>query len=866
MDIEEICEHLGTEYAHKGYSEAWTHEGPKLRSTLNSFVKQYGNLYKLTEALSLGGSGIALAAEFIPLGNEPQVIKFPRPVLGQEEALNQTIAKETEKLRTLRHQNIIRITFQGEVEGLEATQFYAMEYLEGVRDADDYLLHLMDVHSSTVNLIEIVQGSLSGLSYLHDNGIVHLDLKPANLFVNTKGKVVVADFGFAKKFASSGQTANIGGTDGYMHPAYAQLMARTSDPNRNQGGITLRDQLQPIWDLYSLGQTYLRLLEITDKRDPKGASDYQRQYIRLMAYRMLDGNFPSGPLPNGLPRAVFTATSYNDVHDVLVDLGKLTGTHNLAVRVPEISRYQKHTIQAASHGPVPFTPRVEKLIDSPEVRRLGQLPQLGLVQFIYPTATHSRLEHSLGTFAMACRYIRSLYNDPFNPLFRQIVTDRDIEALLVAALVHDVGHYPLAHDLEEAEEDVFGHERRTLEILHNINSEVSSVINFKNGATTEEHWTITVGDVTAILDRTTTGIKSQVLRSCLDGPIDADKLDYLLRDSENLRLPYGRGIDVEKLIQSLTVIAEIKLGKTTARVGIHERGKIAAESLAFARYAMYGSVYWHHAHRSAKSMLNALAFEALHQAEQADRTSKAGYKKTLREELYRFLSAVVNDQTELALLARAPHDNGAAFLDRGSEDLIHWLDERGKLKAHSLANSLISRDLFKRALVISRVHDGAFDWSAVEDVYGHLGRNWRIRRRINEILQGFVVDQLQSSTPGASSALSANNVTRAIAASTEGPVILVDYPPDKTGVLHGSSLDYLREGALRRGDGNDTGIEGLEQSPVWRSLRNDSRRSLAKLRVFCHPLLQAPISAAISRPDFEKAIRDAITQAQQDVR
>lgn len=83
--------------------------------------------------------------------------------------------------------------------------------------------------------------------------------------------------------------------------------------------------------------------------------------------------------------------------------------------------------------------------------------------------------------------------------------------------------------------------------------------------------------------------------------------------------------------------------------------------------------------------------------------------------------------------------------------------------------------------------------------------------------------------------------------------------------MNGSSLDYLREGALKHGDGVISGVEDLEQSPVWRSLRNDSRKSLAKLRVFCHPALQVPISAAIPRAEFEKAIRDAIGQAQQEV-
>ncbi len=837
MDLQQLMSQLEARYLSKRYTAEWTYEREKLRASIDSFSNQFGSLYALTSALDLGGSGIALRAEFIPLNNEPQVIKFPRPVHDGEGEWNRALAKEADKLRTLRHQNIIRITFQGEVTGPGATQFYAMEYLEGVQDADVFLLKLADPGKVTPALVEIVRGSLEGLSFLHQNGFVHLDLKPANLFVDAQGHVVVADFGFAKKLTDTGLTTSIGGTKDYMHPHYADLMTSTVDDNRNTGPATERTSLKQVWDLYGLGQTYLRLLEVANRQDPRGRTDYERQYIRWMACRMLDGHEPSDSGHHGIPAKIPAATAYTRVEEALDNLHKLIGTHNLTARVPEISRYQKHTIQAASHGPVPFTERVERLIDAPEVRQLGKLPQLGLVHFIYPTATHSRLEHSLGTFAMVCRYVRSLYNDPFNPLFRQLVTDRDIEALLVAALVHDVGHYPLAHDLEEADEDVFSHERRTLSILRKTDTAIARAIGWSESAATDERWSVSLEDVAGVLDPARPEIKNQVLHSCIDGPIDADKLDYLLRDSENLRLPYGRGIDVEKLIQALTVIATSSTENPTVKIGIHEKGRIAAESLAFARYAMYGSVYWHHTHRAAKAMLNALAFEVL---DQALTSQEDGYQRRLRDDLHAFVSGSEPAGTELPFAERGTR---SAFLDQDSERMIEWLDLRGKRRAHNLAEALVERNLFKRALVVSQIHEGRHRWYLVTEIYGRAGRNWRSRRQVNHAVQDFVVTKLGDAWPPQ--------------LAKRDPMILVDFPPAKTGSAAGNGLDYLREEALKQGEG--TGIEGLEESPVWGSLRDDSR-NLAKLRVYCHPDLAGEV-AKISRAEFVAAVFQAVAAA-----
>src|SRR4029077_17064936 len=90
--------------------------------------------------------------------------------------------------------------------------------------------------------------------------------------------------------------------------------------------------------------------------------------------------------------------------------------------------------------------RVRRLIDSAPFRRLAQISQLGLVRLIYPGATHTRQEHSLGVFLAAIEYLDRLAADE---RFAAAISAKDAELLLAAALLHDVGHWPFGHPIED---------------------------------------------------------------------------------------------------------------------------------------------------------------------------------------------------------------------------------------------------------------------------------------------------------------------------------------------------------------------------------------------------------------------------------
>ncbi len=234
---------------------------------------------------------------------------------------------------------------------------------------------------------------------------------------------------------------------------------------------------------------------------------------------------------------------------------------------------------------VPLTDRVRALVDSSEFRRLARVSQLGLVSMVYPGANHTRFEHSLGVYRLALLFLRQLAGDP---RFVEAVSPADAELYLVAALLHDLGHWPYCHPIEDMNlPNVPRHELFANSFL--LEGEVADVL--------RDEWNINPRDVVALLSQKPRDVSWKILSTLLSGPIDIDKMDYLARDSLHAGVPYGRNFDQNRLIGSLC------LNEMGDGLAITEKGKTAAEMLVFARYVMFSEVYWHHGVRAATAML-----------------------------------------------------------------------------------------------------------------------------------------------------------------------------------------------------------------------------------------------------------------------
>jgi HD superfamily phosphohydrolase len=286
--------------------------------------------------------------------------------------------------------------------------------------------------------------------------------------------------------------------------------------------------------------------------------------------------------------------------------------------IPELARLDagQGIVRIPNEQDVPFTARVRALVDTVEFRRLAQISQLGLVSRIYPGAMHTRFEHALGVFHNALRYLSQLGRDA---RFREIIDCHTAEVLLAAALLHDLGHWPFCHPIEDLGlADLPPHEEFAAEFLSS-SRELAQVL--------KSEWQIHPAEVLDVLAPSTDSPKLRLLRSILSGPIDIDKMDYLERDSLHCGVPYGRNFDKSRLIQSLV------LNAAGDGLAINYKGKTAAELMVFARYVMFSEVYWHHAVRSATCMFARAFFELRHKLDLRElfQKSEADVIHNLRE-------------------------------------------------------------------------------------------------------------------------------------------------------------------------------------------------------------------------------------------
>ena len=265
------------------------------------------------------------------------------------------------------------------------------------------------------------------------------------------------------------------------------------------------------------------------------------------------------------------------------------------LEIPEVVALdtRRDLIRIPPETDVPLTPRVRQLIDTADFRRLARISQLGLVSLVYPAAIHTRFEHSLGVYRLALLYLKQLAHDD---RFTASVTSADAELLIAAALLHDLGHWPFCHPIEDIRlPSVPSHELFANSFL--LEGEIADVL--------RHDWDINPRDVVALLSEKPRTAGAKILAGILSGPIDIDKMDYLYRDSLHSGVPYGRHFDQQRLLGSLC------LNAAGDGLAISDKGKTAAELMVFARYVMFSEVYWHHGVRAATAMLQR-AFYLLH--------------------------------------------------------------------------------------------------------------------------------------------------------------------------------------------------------------------------------------------------------------
>lgn len=244
---------------------------------------------------------------------------------------------------------------------------------------------------------------------------------------------------------------------------------------------------------------------------------------------------------------------------------------------------------------IPLSTLELDLIGTPEFVRLQNVKQLGFVYRVWPGATHTRFEHSLGVYYLMLRALRAVRTQSPEAVSHD---PADLRTVLAAALLHDIGHYPFSHAIEELGYPIVPHERVGRRLIEG--GQVAESLR-RHGLDPER-----VADlVDPPRDRPLPSSDALLVR-LLSGPLDVDKLDYLPRDARACNVPYG-GVDVTRLLGSLHVL-ETPVGP---RLGVSDKGISPLNSLLHARQEMFDNVYWHHTNRAMMAMLLRAVQEAL---------------------------------------------------------------------------------------------------------------------------------------------------------------------------------------------------------------------------------------------------------------
>lgn len=236
-----------------------------------------------------------------------------------------------------------------------------------------------------------------------------------------------------------------------------------------------------------------------------------------------------------------------------------------------------------------------EIVDSAAFQRLRYIRQLGLAHLVYPGATHTRFDHAIGVYHLAQRALHAL--EARGAL--RAVADADRSIIPYAALLHDIGHYPFSHALEELEQDrIPGHHE-------------ALVGRFLNDAAVRGTLLRIHSDGAGAVEALVRGRSDNPLRGLVAGSLDLDKIDYLKRDAHFCGVPYG-DVDVDRLLNALALVEDPDSGEL--EIGVHEKGVAALESLLFAKYQMFRNVYWHHAVRAGTVLYKRVVSDALHGA------------------------------------------------------------------------------------------------------------------------------------------------------------------------------------------------------------------------------------------------------------
>lgn len=302
------------------------------------------------------------------------------------------------------------------------------------------------------------------------------------------------------------------------------------------------------------------------------------------------------------------------------------------------------------HGDIYFhEPIFFEILNTPEMQRLRRILQLGGSGLAYPGATHTRFSHSLGVYHVVSLFLEA-------QAFKDI-SEKDKRLVLLAGLMHDIGHGAFSHTFEKITKR--SHEEYTVDLILNPQGQIAPIL---------KKYHVNPQEVCAIIQGT---YKNKVLNLLVSSQLDADRLDYLMRDSYNCGVDYA-SLDIRWIVRHVSII-ENKI--VFPKKAIH-----AIESYLLGRYHMYQQVYNHKSSIGFDNLFSLWYDRALE----------------LHQQNYDFHDPRINEFfKEIFINAVIPLDKYLTIDDYTMLDLFKIYSKSEDLIFQDLSNRLVNRRIFQ---------------------------------------------------------------------------------------------------------------------------------------------------------------------------
>ncbi|GIE83056.1 hypothetical protein Aph02nite_90060 [Actinoplanes philippinensis] len=592
-------------------------------------------------AVGVGGSGTVYRASF--RGIQERAIKFLTYNYRASETgrrskdFEKTFAREKGFLSNLTHGNIARFYDYGDadVDGLgDSWKFLVTEYVDG----EDLLTTLKSPDTSAEQAFGLLSEVLDAMGYMHSLEVYHGDIKYENIRCRRSRagyEAVLLDLGAAHWLANRGDDEPAGllpvnedktrfiTTERITHKVHREFKDRLVSKETLRG-------IFPAHDIHAFGVLLGELLDEELVRPKLGQvfGAHGLRALNLLVERI-----------KGTPET----GAYESVQDVNRDWLKLRSGYLAPAGVPELSLAAEFKYSAiTSAGRANITPRLGKVINHRLFQRLRRVPQLEMTLLSLTGATHTRLGHSMSVLRNARYYVAHLLNDP---VFRLITEQHDLEAVLLLALLHDVGHFQLSHMFEDYASDQRRHRNKALwtSLAYEIPTDDDlfwAVVDPSEESTlrggynrvietawraSETYCGVKAGPSLAEIVASDFGLPTLnamksihravyerpdgdvapahlVLGAVLSSEIDVDKVSYLREDSDRTGVRFGDGVDLDGILAALRS-PSLKALDNRPTLGLTRKGVAAAQSVAMNRNLMVGKVYWQHTNRAATAMV-----------------------------------------------------------------------------------------------------------------------------------------------------------------------------------------------------------------------------------------------------------------------